>query len=361
MSNTVLITGGLGFLGSNLTKRLTDQGDAVIIVDPGDDVDSLMRVGIDPERVLGWSGLDAPKAELGTIEVWPIYSRGVLNATGWARIQIDRIYHLGADASPPAYKHRPKQSLLAGSLGTHEMVELLMQNQPDCRMLLASTSEVYGDPDLHPQHESYRGNVDPIGPRSMYDEAKRYAEAYCASVIRDGYDVRIARIFNTFGPGMRLDDGRMVTEFISACFGGRFLKVHVPGTQTRTLCYVDDLLDGLTALMEVEPARVRNCLGGTDEQMQPPKGFARGMPTPVNLGGEHEVTVIDVAEEIRTAWMALTGERAPEIQLVGQPCSQDPKRRCPDLYRAKTLLGYKVSVPWKAGIYRTVEHFLSIR
>ena len=315
----IVVTGGLGFLGRNLTHRLVGQGHDVTIIDPGEMTDEHDRLF---------------ESGPGRIRFFNLRTRDFRH--NWYDAGFNQIYHLGANASPPVYKADPIESLLAGSVGTHAICSLA-QSASRARVLLASTSEVYGDPAVSPQPESYRGNVDPIGPRSMYDEAKRYAEAYIAAQIRCGLDARIARIFNTFGPGMKIDDGRMVTEFIKACFWDEPMPVHGDGQQTRTLCYVDDLVDGLIGLMNSK--------------------LERSVPYPVNIGGVDEVSVLDVAQEVGLAWTKVTGLEAPPIAFVGQPCSQDPKKRKPDLGRARQLFSYAPKVGWKDGIQRTVQHF----
>lgn len=352
----IVITGGLGFLGSNLTKRLVADGHKVLIIDPGF-LKGHPDLGVQPDEVIfvdpdrGYNTVGSHLDEGGKVEVWSGCTRSLKEFSCIREWKVDRIYHLGALASPPAYKTQPLESLLAGSEGTHAAFWLLDHN-PMARLLLTSTSEVYGDPLVSPQSEIYRGNVDPIGPRSMYDEAKRYAEAYTAARIRGGDDARIARIFNTFGPGMALGDGRMITEFIRACLDGRPLPVHGDGSQTRTLCYVDDQIEGLIRLMEVSGREVRERDHSRGDYTPGPG------PGPVNIGGVDEVTVTEVAEAVRASWLKLTQTEAPPIEYTDQPCEHDPRRRCPDISRAKQVLGWGPKVAWERGIELTVASHL---
>lgn len=346
----IVVTGGLGFLGINLVNHLLDQGHRIAIIDPAaapatEDVGFTARPG-------GRIAFTEAEPYRRTVEHWQGVTRvalGDLRAHLWG--WVDRVYHLGANASPPIYKADPIGSLLAGSEDTHAICRFVNSFSPalnpvehkrrgSCRLLLASTSEVYGDPEVHPQVETYRGNVDPRGPRSMYDEAKRYAEAYVtAFAATQPVDARIARIFNTYGPHMRLTDGRMIPEFIRACLEGRPLEVHEPGTQTRTLCYVQDLVAGLVALMEAPQKALAPATDGTR------------VPC-LNLGGtSEELTVRQVAGLVQVAY----GPDAPPIRLVPQPCAQDPKIRRPDVTRARSLLGWEPKFSPELGIKLTIR------
>lgn len=339
-----LVTGGAGFLGSNLVARLLTRGDEVVVLDPEwtGSISTLRLLGVEDSRILPYPAHDKPKpgsalfvkatTEDALAPPFPVSPDGL----DWIP---DLIFHLGAMASPPAYKRRALDSLRSGSLGVHAVSDLAFA--ADARVVFASTSEVYGDPEVSPQPETYRGNVSPTGPRSMYDEAKRYGEAYFSALSRqDGVDVRIARIFNTYGPGMKLDDGRMIPEFARSCLLDIPLPVHGNGSQTRTLCYVDDLVQGLLLLADSESEEL------FDEDDE---------PLPVNLGGEGEVSVLDVATMVREAFTATTGREAPPILHVPQPCSDDPKRRRPDLTRARSVLDYNPIVPDSVGLDRTIR------
>jgi dTDP-glucose 4,6-dehydratase len=235
----------------------------------------------------------------------------------------DAILHLASPASPGAYQAHPIETLRVGAAGTLAALEVARGS--GAPFLLASTSEVYGDPKVHPQPETYWGNVNPIGPRSMYDEAKRFAEACAMAYHRThGLAVRIARIFNTYGPRMRRDDGRAVPTFIAQGLRGEPMTVHGTGSQTRSLCYVDDLIEGLWRLLRSEETG------------------------PVNLGTQEELSILDLAETIRS----LTDARS-ELVFVGRPVD-DPEIRRPDIRRARELLGWEPVVSVTAGLERTV-------
>lgn len=240
--------------------------------------------------------------------------------------EVTHVLHLASPASPVDFPAIPIQILKAGTLGTHNMLGLARAK--GARFLLASTSEVYGDPLVHPQPESYRGNVSPIGPRSCYDEAKRCAEAFTMAYHRaHGLDTRIVRIFNTYGPGMRLDDGRVVPNFMGQALRGEPLTVYGDGGQTRSFTYVDDLVTGMLAVLD------------------------EGDHLPFNIGNPVETTVLEFARTI----IELTGSSS---DLVFRPLpDDDPRQRCPDIGRARSLLGWEPSVGLEDGLSRTVEYF----
>jgi dTDP-glucose 4,6-dehydratase len=236
------------------------------------------------------------------------------------------VFHLASPASPADFPAYPIQIVKVGTVGTHHMLGLALAK--NARFLLASTSEVYGDPLVHPQPESYWGNVNPVGPRGCYDEAKRSAEAFAMAYHRArGVDTRIVRIFNTYGPGMRKNDGRAVPNFIGQALAGKPLTVYGDGSQTRSLCYVDDLVAGLLAVLE------------------------RGDDQPINLGNPSETTVLELARLV----IRLTGSRS-EVAFEPLPVD-DPKRRCPDIGRARSLLGWEPRVALEDGLARTIEYF----
>ena len=239
---------------------------------------------------------------------------------------VDAVFHLASAASPPDYLARPLETLAAGSEGTRRSLELATAK--DARFVLASTSEVYGDPLVHPQIETYWGNVNPVGPRSVYDEAKRFAEALTiAWASTRGTDVGIARIFNTYGPRLRPGDGRVVSNFTVQALDGRPLTVYGDGTQTRSLCYVDDEVAGLLALLE------------------------SGFVGPVNIGNPHEVTILELAERV----IDLTGSKSrTEHQLLPV---DDPTRRCPDISLARRELGWAPRIGLDEGLRRTINAF----
>ncbi|RZQ60228.1 UDP-glucuronic acid decarboxylase family protein [Amycolatopsis suaedae] len=302
-----VVTGGAGFVGSHLCERLLRSGDRVVCVD------NLVTGSRDNlEAFDGHPAFEFVEADV--TEGVPV------------RGPVDRVLHLACPASPRHYLGMPTRTLLTGSLGTQHALELAMRH--GARFLLASTSEVYGDPLVHPQPETYWGNVNPIGPRSVYDEAKRYAEAWTSACRREfGADTVIARIFNTYGPRMRADDGRMIPAFVGQALAGEPLTVHGDGTQTRSVCYVDDTVRGLIAL------------AGSD------------LAGPVNIGNPQELPVRQLAGEI----LELTGSTA-RLTYV-EAAEDDPRRRCPDIEVARTRLGWRPLVGLREGLARTVDWF----
>jgi dTDP-glucose 4,6-dehydratase len=305
-----VVTGGAGFLGSHLCERLLAEGHAVVCVDnlitgKRENVAHLVPRS-DFELVLH----DVSK---------PIEVDG----------PVDFVLHFASPASPIDYLELPIQTLKVGSLGTHNALGLAKAKR--ARFLLASTSEVYGDPLVHPQPESYWGNVNPVGPRGVYDEAKRFAEAMTMAYHRvHGLDTRIVRIFNTYGPRMRPRDGRVVPAFIQQALAGEPMTVFGDGGQTRSFCYVDDLIEGIFRLLM------------SSEVM------------PTNIGNPHEMTILQFAERIR----ALTGSSSP-IDFRPLP-EDDPKTRQPDITKARTILGWEPRVPLDEGLGRTIEYFRSL-
>lgn len=243
---------------------------------------------------------------------------------------VDNVLHFASPASPIDYLRMPIPTLKVGSLGTHKALGLAKAK--GARFLLASTSEVYGDPLVHPQPETYWGNVNPIGPRGVYDEAKRFAEAMTMAYHTfHGLETRIVRIFNTYGPRMRLDDGRVVPSFIGSVLRGEPLTVYGQGTQTRSFCYVSDLVEGIFRLLMSEEAG----------------------PQPVNVGTEYEMTIMEFAKLI----LELSGSELP-IEMRPLP-TDDPQSRRPDLTRAREVLGYEPQVPLRDGLARTIDFFRS--
>ncbi|HWO71848.1 MAG TPA: UDP-glucuronic acid decarboxylase family protein [Actinomycetota bacterium] len=302
-----LVTGGAGFLGSHVCERLLAEGWAVLCLD------SLLTGRV--ENLGPWSDTDR-FAFLAQDVCEPLRVEG----------PVDWILHLASPASPRDYLRHPIETLRAGAIGTLNCLDLA--EAKGAGFLLASTSEVYGDPLVHPQPEGYWGNVNPVGPRSVYDEAKRYAEALAVAYDRArGVPVKIVRIFNTYGPRMRADDGRAIPTFIRQALAGRPITVHGDGSQTRTLCYVDDLVEGILLLL------------------------ASDLAGPVNLGGEEEITIRELAELVRT----LTGSRS-EILSSPRPVD-DPQVRRPDLTLARTRLGWAPRTPLREGLARTIRWF----
>ncbi|MDN5279273.1 MAG: dTDP-glucose 4,6-dehydratase [Clostridiales bacterium] len=301
----IVVTGGAGFIGSHLTDALINQGHKVVVIDnfiTGSrknlehlkDSDHLMIVEHDITK--------------------PIYLAE----------KIDRIYHLASPASPIDYQKLPIQTLKVGALGTHNI--LGMAKNHNARILLASTSEVYGDPEEHPQKETYWGHVNPIGPRGCYDESKRFAEAIVVAY-RDYHkvDTRIIRIFNTYGPRMRLNDGRVVPAFISQILHQHDITIFGDGSQTRSFCYVSDLVRGIMGVMEA------------------------GDQNPINLGNPSEITIKEFAEKV----ISITGS---ESKLVYQPLPvDDPQRRRPDITRAREIVGWEPKISLEEGLINTLK------
>ena len=302
-----VVTGGAGFIGFHLCRRLLAEGYEVICLD------NLLTGSQDnAEHLQAIPGFHFVHADI-TEE---------LSVAG----PVELVVHLACPASPRFYMAYPIETLSVGSLGTHRALRLAHHN--GARFLLASTSEVYGEPLVHPQHESYWGNVNPIGPRSVYDEAKRYAEAVTSAYRRTHRtNTAIVRIFNTYGPHMRRDDGRAVPTLVGQALSGQPLTITGDGRQTRSLCYIDDLIEGVFRLIRSDH------------------------PGPVNIGNPHEITIGELAASIR----ALTGSPS-RIEYIPRP-PDDPTRRCPDITLARQRLGWSPSVPLAEGLQRTIEWF----
>ncbi|HYZ91794.1 MAG TPA: UDP-glucuronic acid decarboxylase family protein [Actinomycetota bacterium] len=303
----VVVTGGAGFLGSHLCARLIDDGHEVVCID-----NFLTGTPRNVEHLIGRSGF-----------VVVAY-----NVTDYLHVggDVGAVFHFASPASPHDYMKFGIQTLKVGALGTHKALGLAKAK--DARFVLASTSEVYGDPQVHPQPEDYWGHVNPIGPRGVYDEGKRFAEALTMAYHRThGLDTKIVRIFNTFGPYMRFDDGRAVPEFMTAALQGRPLVVHGDGSQTRSLCYVDDLIDGIVQLAESDHHG------------------------PMNIGNPEEVSVLELAQLI-----AKITNSTSEITFGPRPVD-DPNVRRPDISLARQVLGWEPKVRLEDGLRRTAEWF----
>jgi dTDP-glucose 4,6-dehydratase len=309
-----VVTGGAGFLGSHLCDKLIERGYDVVALD------NLLTGSTDNIGHL----LGNPRFHFYKHDVTEyLYVPG----------PVDAVLHFASPASPVDYLEMPIQTLKVGSLGSHKALGLAVEKR--ARFLLASTSEVYGDPTINPQTESYWGNVNPIGPRGVYDEAKRFAEAMTMAYRRaHGVDTRIVRIFNTYGPRMRPRDGRVVSNFIVQALTGKPLTVYGNGQQTRSFCYVSDLIRGIVALLEAPPS----------EEI----GY------PCNIGNPEERTVRDLAERV----IALTGSSSPFV--TRDLPVDDPQVRCPDISRAKRLLQWTPEVPIETGLRSTIEYFRKI-
>jgi dTDP-glucose 4,6-dehydratase len=304
---TAVVLGAAGFVGSHLCDRLLAEGGSVI------GVDNLV------------TGRAANLAHLDQVPAFRFMQHDIVEP-----IDIDEpvhlVAHLASPASPPDYLRLPIATLRVGSIGTERALDLA--NGKGARFLLASTSEVYGDPEEHPQRETYWGNVNPVGPRSVYDEAKRYAEALTMAYDRArGTNIGIARIFNTYGSRMRMDDGRAIPAFIGAALAGEPLPVHGNGRQTRSLCYISDTVEGLYRLLMSD------------------------VTGPINIGNSHEITMIELAEMIQ----AVVGV-PNQIEFRPRPVD-DPARRCPDTSAARELLGWQPKIGLREGLTRTIDWF----
>jgi nucleoside-diphosphate-sugar epimerase len=307
-----LVSGGAGFIGSNLLDRLVADGAHVICLD-----------NLQTGRVENLEGFDHQPGfefvEHDVIDTLPQWLRG-------GRIKFTHIYHLACAASPPHYQADPEHTLLTNVLGTRNLLRLA--EETGARLLLTSTSEVYGDPEVHPQPEDYRGSVSCTGPRACYDEGKRAAETLAFDYRRARRaDVRVARIFNTYGPRMRCDDGRVVSNIVCQALAGEDITIYGDGSQTRSLCFVSDLVDGLERLMHSDAS------------------------APVNLGNPNELTVLQLAERV----LAMTSSTS---RIVYRPLPEDdPRRRKPDIRRAMDLLDWQPKVDLEEGLEATIAWF----
>jgi dTDP-glucose 4,6-dehydratase len=302
-----VVTGGAGFLGSHLCEYLLQQGWEVVAVD------NLI------------TGSDANVVHLGGNSRFQIVQQDIsqsLDISG----PVDYVLHFASPASPPDYLKYPVETMLVGSHGTLHALKLA--HQKEAKYLIASTSECYGDPEISPQPETYWGRVNPVGPRSVYDEAKRFAEALTMAYHRyHGVDTHIVRIFNTYGPRMRLNDGRALPNFLYQALTGQPITVYGDGSQTRSFCYVSDLIEGIYRLMQSE------------EHM------------PVNIGNPSEITILEFAERIRKLTSA-------DVPIIFEPLPvDDPKQRRPDISKARKLLGWEPKVNLQDGLERTLAYF----
>jgi len=302
-----VVTGGAGFLGSHLSERLLADGWTVVCVD-----NLVTGVAKNLAHLRGHKSFESIQHNVSE----PLYLEG----------PVDAVLHFASPASPIDYADHPIATLKVGTLGTHNMLGLARAK--GATFFLASTSEVYGDPIVHPQPETYWGNVNPVGPRAVYDEAKRAAEAFTMAYHRThGMNTRIVRIFNTFGPRMRIDDGRAVPNFLTQALRNHPLTVYGEGSQTRSLCYVDDLIEGIVRLLSIDYSE------------------------PVNLGTDDEVTMLQLATRIRD----LSGSSS---EVVFKPLPEDdPKQRRPDLTRARKLLRWAPRTSLDQGLVKTIGYF----
>ena len=309
-NQTILVTGGGGFLGSHLCERLLASGHDVICVD-----NFFTGSKENIRHLLDHSGFELVRHDV----TWPLY------------LEVDAIYNMACPASPVHYQHDPVQTTKTSVLGAINL--LGMAKRLKIPILQASTSEVYGDPSVHPQKEEYWGNVNPIGTRSCYDEGKRCAETLFFDYNRQlGLSIKVVRIFNTYGPRMQINDGRVVSNFIVQALKGEDITIYGDGSQTRSFCFVSDLIDGLVKMMQTGPE----------------------VTGPINLGNPGEFTMIELAEKV----IKMTGSRS---KLVFRPLPKDdPVRRKPDISKAEKILNWHPAVPLDEGLKKTIEYFSSI-
>ena len=311
MSKRILVTGGAGFLGSHLCDRLVAQGDEVVCLD---------------------NLFTSQKLNIEHLLQKPNFQFVLHDVTEPFKFEVDEIYNLACPAAPGHYQYNPIKTMKTSVLGT--MHALGLGRRVNARVLQASTSEVYGDPDVHPQVESYRGNVNPIGPRSCYDEGKRAAETLMFDYRRvHKMRIKVVRIFNTYGPRMHPFDGRVVSNFIRQAVAGEPLTIYGDGKQSRSFCYVDDLIDGLVSAMNT-----------SDD-----------FTGPVNIGNPVEFTIRQLAEHV----VRLVGEAA-KIEVARPLPQDDPKQRCPDISLARSVLKWEPKVPLEVGLKRTIDWFRSV-
>jgi nucleoside-diphosphate-sugar epimerase len=306
----IVVTGAAGFLGSHLCDRLLERGDEVV------GLDNLVTGNMaNLEHLFGTPGFTFVEHDVSTFI--------------WVPGEVDAVMHLASPASPKDYLEMPIQTLKVGSLGTHNGLGLARAKR--ARFFLASTSEVYGDPQQHPQTEEYWGHVNPVGPRGVYDEAKRFAEAMTMAYHRHhGLDVRIVRIFNTYGERMRPQDGRVISNFVMQALRGEPITIYGDGTQTRSFCYVEDEIRGFLALLDSDQTG------------------------PINIGNPGEFTIRDLADIV----VELTGSSS---EIVHEPLPvDDPTQRRPDITKARELLGWEPAIDLREGLRRTIEHFARI-
>jgi len=308
----ILVAGGAGFLGSNFCKLLLSKGHKVWALD------NLITSSV--------ANLEAIKndSNFSFVQVDVIKPDFIGQLS---QVKFDAVYHLASPASPPWYQKYPIETLEVNSIGTKNLLELARRD--GAKFIYASTSEVYGDPSVHPQPETYWGNVNSFGPRSCYDEAKRYGEAMCYTYLtKYNVDVRLVRIFNTYGPNMDPDDGRVVSNFVTQALRGNKMTIYGDGSQTRSFCYVDDLIRGFYLMME-----------------KPVTGEV------INLGNPGEFTMLELAQRVQ----ALLGK---QLEIVNEPLPQDdPKQRRPDITKAERLLGWKPEIDLDQGLAATIEYF----
>jgi UDP-glucuronate decarboxylase len=318
----ILVTGGAGFIGSHLCERLIRDGHQVICLD---------------------NFFTGTKKNILHLLPNPAFELMRHDVTEPVLLEVDWIFNLACPASPVHYQYNPVKTIKVNVLGALNMLGLAKRVR--ARILQASTSEVYGDPEIHPQREEYWGNVNPIGKRSCYDEGKRVAETFFFDYFRQNkVDIKVIRIFNTYGPRMRPDDGRVVSNLIVEALRGKDITIYGSGDQTRSFCYIDDLVEGMIRMMDYETG---DSIRDTDYT----RPFLSGLPGPINLGNPEEVSIKVLADRITR----ITGSEAKTV-YQNLP-DDDPRRRCPDITKARNYLGWEPKVLLEDGLHKTIEYF----
>jgi UDP-glucuronate decarboxylase len=318
----ILVTGGAGFIGSHLCDRLIMDGHEVLCLD---------------------NYFTGSKENICHLIGYPRFELIRHDMTEPILIEADWIFNLACPASPIHYQYNPVKTTKVNVLGALNVLGLAKRVR--ARVMQASTSEVYGDPESHPQKEEYWGNVNPIGKRSCYDEGKRVAETLFFDYMRQNkVDIKVVRIFNTYGPRMRADDGRVVSNFIIEALNDNPIMVYGDGSQTRSFCYIDDMIEGVIRMMDYE-------VGGEERSADYTKPFLSGFPGPINLGNPREVSILSVAEKL----IEMSGSKS-RIVFEELP-DDDPRRRCPDISRARDHLSWQPQISLEKGLAKTIEYF----
>lgn len=321
----ILVTGGAGFIGSHLCERLLKDGHEVICLD---------------------NFFTGRKENIAHLLGNPRFELIRHDITQPILLEVDWIFNLACPASPVHYQYNPVKTVKVNVLGALHVLGIAKRVK--ARVMQASTSEVYGDPLIHPQREDYWGNVNPIGPRSCYDEGKRLAETLFFDYMRqNSVDIKIVRIFNTYGPRMRLDDGRVISNFISRALKGEDIEIYGDGKQTRSFCYIDDMIEGMIRMMDYEVGEI----GKTSDNTKPKLS---GFPGPLNLGNPEEIDILSLAKKI----IEMTGSKSKIVHR--EPLQDDPRRRCPDITLARKHLKWEPLCSLEEGLEKTVEYFRKI-
>lgn len=320
----ILVTGGAGFIGSHLSERLLNDGHEVLCLD---------------------NYFTGTKKNISHLLTHPHFELVIHDVTQPILLEVDWIFNLACPASPIHYQYNPVKTIKVNVLGALNMLGLAKRVR--ARVMQASTSEIYGDPETHPQREEYWGNVNPIGKRSCYDEGKRVAETLFFDYLRqNNVDIKVVRIFNTYGPRMRPDDGRVISNFITEAINNKPVTIYGDGTQTRSFCYIDDMIEGMIRMMDYET-------GEHKRERNYTKPYLSGFPGPINLGNPNEISIISIAKRIINML-----DSKSEIIFEKLP-DDDPRRRCPDISKAKNYLEWQPKISLDEGLKKTIDYFLN--